>query len=416
MAPTVDPKAARDSMRDALGTTKFKDTESQDHAFWHNQPVPRFGSRIDTDEHVAIDEPKTVDDIPAEPYALKGAYEWSEIDVHDPKEMQDVYKLLYSNYVEDGDCMFRFDYSVEFLFWALTPPHYLKEWHLGVRVASGATKTLVGFISAIPAAMRAYNHVMPMVEINFLCVHKQLRTKRLAPLLIKEITRRVNRRNIWQAVYTAGIVLPNPVVATQYYHRSLNPKKLIEIGFSGLPRHAKVSTMQKLYKLPDAPTIPGLREMTPADVPSAYRLLFEHLKKFHVALVLSEEEFAHWQLSRQNVVHSYVVATAEGNVTDLLSFYTIPSTVIGNNKHKTLIAAYCYYNVATTVSYGQLLHNSLILAKKCGHDVFNALDIMDNEAEFKALKFGTGDGRLSYYFYNWKCPLTTPKNLGLVLL
>lgn len=31
-----------------------------------------------------------------------------------------------------------------------------------------------------------------MVEINFLCVHKKLRDKRLAPLLIKEITRRVN--------------------------------------------------------------------------------------------------------------------------------------------------------------------------------------------------------------------------------
>jgi hypothetical protein len=31
-----------------------------------------------------------------------------------------------------------------------------------------------------------------MVEINFLCVHKRLRSKRLAPVLIKEITRRVN--------------------------------------------------------------------------------------------------------------------------------------------------------------------------------------------------------------------------------
>lgn len=31
-----------------------------------------------------------------------------------------------------------------------------------------------------------------MVEINFLCVHKVLRDKRLAPVLIQEITRRVN--------------------------------------------------------------------------------------------------------------------------------------------------------------------------------------------------------------------------------
>lgn len=37
-----------------------------------------------------------------------------------------------------------------------------------------------------------------MVEINFLCVHKKLRSKRLAPVLIKEITRRVNICDIWQ--------------------------------------------------------------------------------------------------------------------------------------------------------------------------------------------------------------------------
>jgi glycylpeptide N-tetradecanoyltransferase len=50
-----------------------------------------------------------------------------------------------------------------------------------------------------------------MVEINFLCVHKKLRSKRLAPVLIKEITRRVNLTGIFQAVYTAGVILPSLV-------------------------------------------------------------------------------------------------------------------------------------------------------------------------------------------------------------
>ncbi len=36
------------------------------------------------------------------------------------------------------------------------------------------------------------------VEINFLCVHKKLRAKRLAPVLIKEVTRRVNKMGVWQ--------------------------------------------------------------------------------------------------------------------------------------------------------------------------------------------------------------------------
>jgi glycylpeptide N-tetradecanoyltransferase len=50
-------------------------------------------------------------------------------------------------------------------------------------------------------------------------------------MLIKEITRRVNLLGVFQAVYTAGVVLPKPIAACRYYHRSLDPKKLIEIGF-----------------------------------------------------------------------------------------------------------------------------------------------------------------------------------------
>ena len=43
----------------------------------------------------------------------------------------------------------------------------------------------MGFITAVPATVRAGSHAVPMVEINFLCVHKKLRAKRLAPVLIK---------------------------------------------------------------------------------------------------------------------------------------------------------------------------------------------------------------------------------------
>jgi glycylpeptide N-tetradecanoyltransferase len=56
----------------------------------------------------------------------------------------------------------------------------------------------------------------------------------LPPSLLQEITRRVNACDIWQAAYTAGVVLPKPVAVCRYWHRSLNPKKLIDVGFSSL--------------------------------------------------------------------------------------------------------------------------------------------------------------------------------------
>lgn len=45
------------------------------------------------------------------------------------------------------------------------------------------------------------------VEINFLCVHRRLRQKRLAPVLIREITRRVNLCGIWQVGRGESVLL-----------------------------------------------------------------------------------------------------------------------------------------------------------------------------------------------------------------
>lgn len=53
-------------------------------------------------------------------------------------------------------------------------------------------------------------------EVNFLCVHKKLRSKRLAPVLIKEVTRQCNLKGVFQALYTAGALLPTPVTSCQY--------------------------------------------------------------------------------------------------------------------------------------------------------------------------------------------------------
>ena len=49
------------------------------------------------------------------------------------------------------------------------------------------------------------------------------------------------------------MVIPTPISKAQYHHRSLNPKKLIEIGFSRLGKNQTISRLIKLYKLPDTP-------------------------------------------------------------------------------------------------------------------------------------------------------------------
>jgi len=383
------------------------------HPFWDTQPVPSIGSEYGQDCG-PIDELKKPEDVRDEPYSLPEQFEWCTCNIDEDSEAIEIYQLLSENYVEDDDSMFRFDYSVPFLRWALKPPEFLRQWHLGVRVK--ASCKLVGFISGIPATIQVYDTTIKTVEINFLCVHKKLRSKRLAPVLIKEITRRVNKENVWQAVYTAGVVLPRPVSECRYYHRSLNPKKLIDVGFSHLGPRMTMARTIKLYKVPDTTQLPGMRQMEPRDVPRVSELVIGYLKKFPLHPEFTPEEVAHWMLPRDGVVYSYVREGPGGEVTDVCSFYSLPSTILGNDKYNLLKAAYSYWNVATTVSLPELMYDALILARQQDFDVFNALNVMENESFLKDLKFGIGDGFLQYYLYNWKCPKIEPAGIGLVLL
>ncbi|XP_071455974.1 glycylpeptide N-tetradecanoyltransferase 2 isoform X4 [Marmota flaviventris] len=322
------------------------------YQFWDTQPVPKLNEVITS--HGAIEPDK--DNVRQEPYSLPQGFMWDTLDLSNAEVLKELYTLLNENYVEDDDNMFRFDYSPEFLLWALRPPGWLLQWHCGVRVSSN--KKLVGFISAIPANIRIYDSVKKMVEINFLCVHKKLRSKRVAPVLIREITRRVNLEGIFQAVYTAGVVLPKPVATCRYWHRSLNPRKLVEVKFSHLSRNMTLQRTMKLYRLPDS---------------------------------------------------------SSGKLTDFLSFYTLPSTVMHHPAHKSLKAAYSFYNIHTETPLLDLMNDALIIAKLKGFDVFNALDLMENKTFLEKLKFGIGDGSLQYYLYNWRCPGTDSEKVGLVL-
>jgi glycylpeptide N-tetradecanoyltransferase len=312
--------------------------------------------------------------------------------------------------------MFRFDYSKDFLRWHLTTPGYRKDWHLAVFKETGDTKKMVGFISAIPVHIYIYHTDVKMVEINFLCVEQKYRSHRLAPVLIKEITRRVHLQNLWQAVYTAGVLLPKPVAKCTYYHRNLNIQKLLDVKFTYLSPNLNLARAKGVYKLPKETSVPNIRPMEANDVDAVYNLLKENMSKFKIKAYYSKEEVAHWMVPRKKVVYSYVIFNDKNEVTDFISFYSLPSSVLNHDVHNTLYAAYSFFNVATSITYKELIRNALILAKNEGFDVYNALNIMDNGSVFGDLLFGMGDGSLKYYFYNYQCPPVEPNELAIVLM
>ncbi|RKP38797.1 Myristoyl-CoA:protein N-myristoyltransferase, N-terminal domain-containing protein [Dimargaris cristalligena] len=439
----------------SLSGTSVKDLEPRlrEHKFWSTQPVPKHGEAILEDGPIKPNVSR--DQVRQDPIPLAPGFEWAELELGDEACMKELYELLTFNYVEDDDAMFRFNYSSAFLQWALQPPGWKKQWNIGVRVA--ASGRLVAFISGIPVTLKIRNHVTDTVEINFMCVHKKLRNKRLAPILIKEITRRVNLEGIFQAVYTAGAFLPTPLATCRYYHRSLSPKKLVETGFSYLPPNWTMARLAKACSVPTEPTLPGLRPMTVADVPGVRALLNAFLDRhcLFTALWHSDEEVQHWLMPVDGVIWSYVVEspTTPGQIDDVVSFYNLPSSVINHPVHKTINAAYLFYyatragldtppaaELTTTPSAAtgesdasappqsqpddpklkmaltKLIESALTLAKRNDFDVFNCLAMNFNHLFIDDLRFKPGDGYLKFYMYNWRCQPVDHKQVGLVML
>lgn len=180
---------------------------------------------------------------------LPAGFEWCTVDLNDDNDAEQLYTLLKEHYVEDSEGIFRFEYSVGLIKWVLLTPNYNKEWHVGLR--NSKTKKLLGFISGTPCKVQVNSNAVKMAEINFLCVNKKLRTKRMTPMLIQEVTRRVNLTGIWSAIYTSGDTFPYPFTEANYFHRNLNPRKNIETGFSALGSNETMAKYMKKMKLHD---------------------------------------------------------------------------------------------------------------------------------------------------------------------
>lgn len=199
---------------------------------------------------------------------------------------------------------------------------------------------------------------------------------------------------IWQAIYTAGILLPTPVATCRYYHRSLDWPKLYDVGFSPLPSGSTQYRQVVKYRLPENTSMKGLRPLQKNDIPAVLDLLKRYLDRTQIAQNFTKEEAEHWLLnndtsSADKVVYSYVVETG-GRITDFYSFYCLESTVIGNPKHDTVRAAYLFYYATETGLEGDgkdtsllknrlnlLMNDALILAKNVSISFPNCLHVAD---------------------------------------
>ncbi|EDR30127.1 glycylpeptide N-tetRadecanoyltransferase, putative [Entamoeba dispar SAW760] len=386
-----------------------------DHKFWKYEPVTGTGVIVPQKYNNPIQPDIPIEKVPKVPAPLPNEnMEYCIVNIDNEKEMEEVYILLKENYVEDDDATLRFDYQKEFIKWCLKVPGYYPSWFVGIRQKDN--HELIGFITGIPSSIKIYDRIVDVAEINFLCVRKDMRKFKLAPQLIKEVTRQVHLTGLFQAVYTSGTELPNIVCTTQYFHRPLNPKKLDAIGFSTCNQRLTLQRALKLYKLPEQPNSIGFRQMEEKDVDVVTEKLNRFLHThYDLTVLFSKEMVAHTFLSRDGIIKSYVLEQ-DGVIKAFGAFYILPSSILNSYEYSELYIAYQYYYFYDKdVDFKQFFKDILICAVQNHCDVFNCLNISENQHYIADLLFVPGDGYLKYYLYNWACPKVEPNKLAIIL-
>lgn len=234
----------------------------------------------------------------------------------------------------------------------------------------------------------------------------------------------------------------------RYFHRTINVQKLVDVGFTYIPRNSTLARMMRLNKLPAIPHLAGagLREMSERDIPQVAALYTRYMERFTMAPIMDLDELKHMFLSgvgegpapkdwtgrrEKQVVWAYVVEVCTTHtdyyglwltfkmknpqthkITDFFTFYSLPSTIIKSTQYDLLEAAYLFY-YATDVGLQEgaeedgrlkkrlqeLITDALIIANAAKFDVFNALTLMDNCQFLTDLKVCTCQNVMSQQFY-----------------
>jgi glycylpeptide N-tetradecanoyltransferase len=309
------------------------------------------------------------------PIALPEGFEWSTCQTHELRN------LLSAHYLSDEVSSMEFSKSI--IEWILHVDPY---WNIALRKGG----KLVGFIAARPSTISIDRARVSAVEITFRCVSKRLRDKRLAPLLIREVTRRAVLRGIHQAIYTAVQELPCPVATTHSWHRLLNIPNLIKSGF--------YQTDRPNARMFDVHGTSALHRATQDDAEDILNILQAQAKSLRLCRDVDEDYV-------QRLLKLPHVFVGEGKFVCLYEVGYRGANGVANRQAEILHAV-----------GDDALRDATILAKYAGFDVLNCQDAPFAEDVLRGHKFIRGEGALYYYLYNWKLerPLENTE-LGFVL-
>lgn len=372
-------------------------------SFWESMPVPKLTENI-TKEGIIEEKLNNSKN----PLNLPTGFEWNIYNPSNSKDITIIHEFLRKHYTGSND-KFKLLYTESFLKWMLGKS---QELCIGVRIVK--TKKLVGFICANIITLQINKNKVNTAEINLLCVHEKLRATGLAEVLIREITRLCAMKGINVGFFTSSRYIPKPFSEAVYYHRPINCRKLIKAKFMNInsitddkqsdknKTSNTLSSISDYYKLESAMDDKFVK-MEPKHIKGAYNAVCLYMEKYNFAQYYTLEEFTYWFSNNEHVV-SYVYLDKDDNVSDFVSYYILPNELKEHQDDiKYIKIGYLQLYTSNKITPYKLIKNILLQARKQKMDVFNSLDIWENDSFFDQLKFNKGTAVLHYNLFNYKC-------------
>ncbi len=307
------------------------------------------------------------------------------IKIYGFKEIYDYYlmekiiaKFLSENYVQDNK--FKYNYSEDFIKW------YLDDESLYECIYNN--DELIGFVCGKKINISLFKKQSTIAEIDFLCVKKDERNKKLCPLLINKIQKKFNDINIYEAIFTSEHNYPNKVTHCDYYVRFINIKKLIDINYINIDKKYNL-----LFELPKIKGNKILAEIT--NYKECLNLYNKYYNKFDCYEIFNEASF----IKRFDNPHIKIFGLVENNkIIDFISYYTIDINVI--DKNIITKDGFLYYYTNNSNNLHKMISLLLHKLKEDNIDSFIALDIMENNEDILLdLKFINKKSNYNYYFF-----------------
>lgn len=401
------------------------DAKKHEYCFWQNKPVLNFDEISGTSEQLEnlLERKVYSSDVPVQ---IPDMFKWTEIDISNDNQMQQVVDFLYEHYLVDVTGKFKLNYTVQFLRWALGKNGLM------IALVSQKTNSLYGVVGASRKQMTIFDkNNQNVAAVDFLCAHPKCRGKKIAFVLIDEIVRRLVLSGYTIGCFTTSRCVPSPTTVIRYYHRPLNYSKLFDLQFTRL-QNGNPETIKKFNKLFTVVSNNDSRyvQMTKEHVPEVLKLYNEWNAKFNIYVEYDETSFAEYFLNT-DVVRSYVINDTNGKPIDFVSLYLLPYNVIG--REEKIYASYLLSYTSNTESTDQMLKNIVKISANMAMDVLIATDIMtigesllthdreitvdsdtDDKNKMYEHKFIKSSGKLYFNFFNWKCPRIKPRQINWV--